>query len=86
MTQADSVHSTPPTNASPTRRNILGTIAAAGATALTLTPARAAAPGADPIYAGIERHKAACIPWDAAIDVRADISRSDDSRKNALLC
>jgi hypothetical protein len=86
MTQADSVHSTPPTNASPTRRNILGTIAAAGATALTLTPARAAAPGADPIYAAIERHKAACVPWDAAIDVRADISRSDDSRKNALLC
>jgi hypothetical protein len=42
MTQADSVHSTPPTNTSPTRRNILGTIAAAGATALTLAPAAAA--------------------------------------------
>jgi hypothetical protein len=41
MTQADSVHSTPPINTSPTRRNILGTIAAAGATALTLTPAAA---------------------------------------------
>jgi hypothetical protein len=72
MTQADSVHSTPPTNTSPTRRNILGTIAAAGATALTLKPARAAAPAPDPIYAAIERHKAACIPWDAAIDVRAE--------------
>jgi hypothetical protein len=42
MTQADSVLSTPPTNTSPTRRNILGTIAAAGATALTLTQAAAA--------------------------------------------
>jgi hypothetical protein len=41
MTQADSVHSTPPTNTSPTRRNILGTIAAAGAAALTLPPAAA---------------------------------------------
>jgi hypothetical protein len=42
MTQADSVYITPPTNTSPTRRNILGTIAAAGATALTLAPAAAA--------------------------------------------
>jgi hypothetical protein len=72
MTQADSVLSTPPTNTSPTRRNILGTIAAAGATALTLTPARAAPSVPDPIYAAIERHNAACIPWDAAIDVRAE--------------
>jgi hypothetical protein len=38
MTQADSVHSTPPTNTSPTRRNILGTIAA--------LPIAAAAPAA----------------------------------------
>jgi hypothetical protein len=42
MAQADSVLSTPPTNTSPTRRKILGTIAAAGATALTLAPAAAA--------------------------------------------
>jgi hypothetical protein len=41
MTQADSVYITPPTNTSPTRRNILGTIAAACATALTLAPAAA---------------------------------------------
>jgi hypothetical protein len=72
MTQADSVHSTPPTSTSPTRRNILGTIAAAGATALTLPPAHAAAPAPDPIYAAIEPHKVACVPWDAAIDVRAE--------------
>jgi hypothetical protein len=31
-----------------------------------------AAPAADPIFAAIERHKVAKIPWDAAIDVRAD--------------
>jgi hypothetical protein len=58
MTQADSVHSTPPTNTSATRRNILGTIAVGGATALTL-PAHAAAPAVDPIYAAIEKHRAA---------------------------
>jgi hypothetical protein len=72
MAKADRVYITPPTNTSPTRRNILGTIAAGGAAALTLTPARAAAPGTDPIFAAIERHKAACVPWDAAIDVRAE--------------
>jgi hypothetical protein len=42
MAKATRVHSTPPTSTSPTRRNILGTIAAAGATALTLAPAAAA--------------------------------------------
>jgi hypothetical protein len=78
MTQATRVHSTPPTSTSPTRRNILGTIAAAGATALTLAPARAAALGTDPIYAAIERHKVACVPWDAAIDVRAVFPESAD--------
>jgi hypothetical protein len=59
MTQADSVHSTPPTNTSPTRRNILGTIAAAGAAALTLAPARAEALVPDPIYAAVEAHRKA---------------------------
>jgi hypothetical protein len=78
MPKADSVHSTPPTNTSLSRRNILGTIAAAGAVALTLTPAGAGAPGADPIYAAIERHKAACVPWDAAIDVRSEFPESAD--------
>jgi hypothetical protein len=84
MTQADSVHSTPPTNTSPTRRNILGTIAGAGAVALTLPPARAAALGADPIYAAIERHKAASAVWDAAITIRAKFQdASDESKEQA---
>jgi hypothetical protein len=48
----------------PTRRRFL-TVAASGAVALTATP------GADPIYAAIERHKAAGVPWDAAVDVRS---------------
>jgi alkanesulfonate monooxygenase SsuD/methylene tetrahydromethanopterin reductase-like flavin-dependent oxidoreductase (luciferase family) len=60
----------------PTRRRLL-TIAAAGATALTVAPARAA-PAADPIYAAIQRHKAACVPRDAAIDVRAEFPESAD--------
>jgi hypothetical protein len=61
----------------PTRRRLL-TIAAAGATALTVAPARAA-PAADPIHAAIERHKAAGVPWDAAIDVRAEFPESADA-------
>jgi hypothetical protein len=68
MTQADSVHSTPPTNTSPTRRNILGTIAAAGATALTLTPARALT-AADPIFGIIERHRAARVAHKEAVRI-----------------
>ena len=68
MTQADSVHSTPPTNTSPTRRNILGTIAAAGATALTLTPAQAAALGADPIFAAVDEFRRADADLSAAFE------------------
>ncbi len=67
----------------PTRRRLL-TIAAAGATALTVAPARAAAPAADPIYALIERHKQAVAVYDAATDVRArfnDINMNDEQRK-----
>jgi uncharacterized membrane protein len=61
MTQADSVHSTPPTNTSArhSRRSILGAIAgsAAAAGGITgLTPAIATPLPADPIYAVIERH------------------------------
>lgn len=44
MTQADSVHSTPPTNASALDRRHFLTIAAVGATALTAAPAVAAMP------------------------------------------
>jgi hypothetical protein len=66
MAKATRVHSTPPTNTSPTRRNILGTIAAAGATALTLTPARAAAPSVDPVFAAIDSHRKAYAAMQAA--------------------
>jgi len=79
MTQADRVLSTPRETASkinpsvdPTRRHLL-TVAAGGAVAAAIPTAMlAATPAPDPIYAAIERHKAACIPWDAAIDVRAE--------------
>jgi hypothetical protein len=74
MTQADSVHSTPPTNTSATRRNILGTIAVAGATALTL-PAHAAAPAVDPIYAAIEKPRAAAAAHLLAIEEQNRIQR-----------
>ena len=72
MAKADRMFSTPPTNTSLTRRGALGAIAAA--TAVTVAGARPtdAAPAIDPIYAAIDRHKAACLHWDAAIDVRAE--------------
>jgi hypothetical protein len=69
MTQADSVHSTPPTNTSAkhSRRSILGAItgsaAAAGGIA-GITPAIAAALPADPIFAAIDafrRADASCV-------------------------
>jgi hypothetical protein len=78
MTQADSVYSTPPTSTSAkqSRRSILGAIAAGSIAALASTIAEpattAAALAADPIYAVIERHKAAGAIWEAAVDVRAD--------------
>jgi hypothetical protein len=49
MAKADSVLSTPPTNTSLTRRNMIGTIAAAAATAVAAKPVAAA--GIGPIAA-----------------------------------
>ena len=50
MTQADRVHSTPPTNTSLTRRNMLGAIASVGAAAIaTKAPAIAGLAEPDPI-------------------------------------
>jgi hypothetical protein len=70
---------TPPTNAL-TRRGALGAIAAATA-GVTIAGARPAdaAPAIDPIYAAIERHRAAAVVWDAAVDVRSDF---DDRQMN----
>ena len=60
----------------PTRRRLL-TIAAAGATALTVAPAAAdlgipisATPATDPIYAAIERHKDRVKTYDAVWKLR----------------
>jgi hypothetical protein len=69
MTQADSVHSTPPTSTSadPTRRRFLSTaaglVAGGAAVALSAPPARASA---DPVFALIEAHRAACAAVTAA--------------------
>jgi hypothetical protein len=58
----------------PTRRHLL-TIAAVGAVAAAIPADARAYPGhsADPIYAAIEKHKAAAAVWDAAVSVRADL-------------
>jgi hypothetical protein len=58
MTQADSVLSTPPTNTSLTRRNMIGAMATVGAAAIA-APAIADLAEPDPIYAAIEAHRAA---------------------------
>src|SRR5450759_3003395 len=60
MTQADSVLSTPPTNTSLTRRNMIGAMATVGAAAIaTAAPAIAGLAEPDPIYAAIEAHRKA---------------------------
>jgi hypothetical protein len=79
MTQADRVHSTPPTNSSannppgpidPTRRHLL-TLAAGGAVAAAIpTAVLAAAPAVDPVYVAIERHKDLAKTLDAVWKVR----------------
>jgi hypothetical protein len=68
MAKADRVLSTPPTNTSPTRRKILGTIAAAAAaTTVAAKPAAAVDPIAvDPIFAAIEVHSKAYATMQAA--------------------
>jgi hypothetical protein len=67
----------------PTRRRFL-TVAAAGATALTVAPARASAPAIDPIYVAIERHRVCAAKHEAAWNVRArfhDIDMNDDQER-----
>jgi hypothetical protein len=65
MTQADSVLSTPPTNTSLTRRNMIGAMATVGAAAIaTAAPAIAGLAEPDPIYAAIDafrRADALCV-------------------------
>jgi hypothetical protein len=72
MTQADSVHSTPRTNAPTSRRRFLSTAAtlAAGSAALALAiPPAAAAESDDPIFAMIERHRELSAHCKAAYDI-----------------
>jgi hypothetical protein len=55
-----------------------------GAAAAIVAPAASLASGeTDPIYAAIERHKAAAVIWDAAVTVRADFPDLDISDEQA---
>ena len=74
MTQADSVHSTPPTNTPTTRRRFLSATAtlAAGSTAMALAIPPAAAIH-DPVYALIETHKAMTAALDATLHEKSRI-------------
>jgi hypothetical protein len=80
MTQAKSVHSTPPTNTSLSRRNILGTIAAAGAAAAIPTAALTAVPAIDPMFELIEAHRTTHIAHMASLELQNRLERKHDSR------
>jgi hypothetical protein len=63
-----------------TRRHLL-TIAAGGAVAAAIPDARAySGHAADPIYAAIEKHRAAAAVWDAAVGVRAEFPEGPEPR------
>jgi hypothetical protein len=94
MAKADRVHSTPPTNTSViddtqspgkprSRRSVLGAIAA-GAAALTLAPARAAAPAIDPVFDLIAEKRAADFAHCEAIDAQ-DEAESDHEYGDAVV-
>jgi hypothetical protein len=87
MTQADRVHSTPPTNTpvDPTRRRFLSQAAgvAAGSTVLTLaiSPASTALAPASPldaVYGLIEAHRMAATAWHAYLKAHGHLEEIDD--------
>jgi hypothetical protein len=59
MAKATRVFSTPPTNTSVTRRNMIGAMATVGAAAIATAPAIAGLAEPDPIYAAIEAFRRA---------------------------
>jgi hypothetical protein len=88
MTQADSVHSTPPTNTPTTRRRFLSasaTLAAVGTAGVLAIPPAAAIH--DPVYALIETHKAMTAALDAILREKGRIEDAgrpfDDSLADA---
>jgi hypothetical protein len=89
MTQADRVHSTPPTNTSalpadPSRRGFLAQAAVALGAALPLPVSAGDAERVpDPIYAAIEKHRQAVAAHDATTAIRAafnDVKLNDERR------
>jgi hypothetical protein len=92
MTQADRVHSTPPTNTSAntplsSRRRFLvqaAGVAAGGATLGMALPLPAPAATPDPIFAVIEKHKALTVPFDAAWKARGSFNDTGDYDQQSL--
>jgi hypothetical protein len=86
MTQADSVHSTPPSNTSalpvdPTRRRFLSTAGGAVLALATIPPAAAAAAPAgmaDPVFGLIEAHRTASVTHSVALEEQARLGSIDD--------
>jgi hypothetical protein len=90
MTQADRVHSTPPTNTSVvhSRRSVLGAIAAAtagGAVAVVAGIPAAAAAAVDPAFALIAEKRAADVAHCETIDVQDEIEGRGDFRSAAAI-
>jgi len=90
MTQADSVHSTPPTNTpvDTNRRRFLSAAASGAVAAAIPAAALAAAPAVDPIFAAIDAHRQAVAAHDAITDVRAafdDVNMDQQKKQLAVL-
>jgi hypothetical protein len=73
MAKADSVHSTPPSNTSVTRRNIITGIATIGAAAvgLTVAPDAGPAPAIDPVFELIDAHRKAHAAHVASLELQS---------------
>jgi hypothetical protein len=89
MTQADRVHSTPPTNTPiDTHRHRFLSVAAGGAVAAAIPTTVATAAGVDPIFAAIDAHRQAVAAHDAVTDVRAafnDVNMNDEQKEQLAI-
>src|ERR1700720_2982856 len=81
MTQADRMHSMPPTNTpvDTTRRHFL-TVAAGGAASAIAAPALPAVSTVDPVFDLIEAHRQAHAAHMASLELQNRLERQHDSR------
>jgi hypothetical protein len=85
MTQADSVHSTPPTNTSLSRRAVLAGIAAAAALPIAAAIPTTEAATTDPAFVLIAEKLAADVAHDKAIDIQGEFEGRGDFSSDAVI-